>query len=303
MQGQWFFPWASQPRVLNCDWGWYLMELNNASYGAWWAGEALRQLAANDDDGLFADSLSVPSYLGAEQYSPHLPDVDAAFESAWANRIRDWMAYVKSRFGSRYALIPNVGAWVTTRDPTDYSGADGVMIEGFGEWSAGNPYDLGDWQLQMDRILSLTRLGKIIIAQPYTDGSVADRMFLLAGYLLVKGTHSFINLELDTDPEWWPEYEIPIGGYTGGIPASVSALYDSASGVYRRAYGNGLVLVNPGPSAHTVALGRTYYRATPIGGGFVPPSGSTTGWRVDYAAVTSVTLAAGQGAILLNNRP
>ena len=303
VQPGWFFPWAGQPRVLNCDWGWYLLELADPDYRAWWIGEALRQLAANDNDGLFADSLSVPNYLGYDHYQPTLPVIDAAFESAWAGRIRDWIAYVKGQFGSRYLLLPNVGNWVTTRETTDYSGADGVMIEGFAEWDAGNPFDLADWQLQMDRILGLTRLGKILILQPYTDGSVADRTFLLASYLLVKGTRSYINLDTGLHPEWWPEYEIPIGGYMGGIPASINALYDSAAGVYRRAYTNGQVLVNPGGASRTVTLGGTYYLATPVGGGDVPADGDISAWRVDYTAVTSVTLEPGRGAMLLNSRP
>ena len=303
VQPAWFFPWAGQARVLNCDWGWYLMELSDASYRSWWSGEVLRQLAANDNDGLFADSLSVPNYLGYDHYSPPLPGIDTAFEAAWAARIHDWIAYVKGQFGDRYRFLPNVGNWVTTRETTDYSGADGVMIEGFAEWDAGSPFDLADWQLQMDRILGLTRLGKTFILQPYTDGSVADRVFLLSNYLLVKGTRSYINLDTGLNPEWWPEYGIPIGRYAGEIPAEVSALYDNAAGVYRRAYTNGQVLVNPGTTARDVALGGTYYLATPVGGGDVPPDGDISSWRVDYTAVTSVTLEPTHGAILLNSRP
>ncbi len=56
-------------------------------------------------------------------------------------------------------------------------------------------------------------------------------------------------------------------------------------------------------TSRTVALGGTYYLATPVGGGDVPADGDISGWRVDYTAVTSVTLGLGRGAILLNNRP
>jgi hypothetical protein len=303
VQPGWFFPWAGQPRVLNCDWGWYLMEISDAAYRSWWIGEVLRQLAANDNDGLFADSLSVPNYLGYDHYQPSLPAINVTFETAWAARIQDWIAYVKGQFGSRYLLIPNVGNWVTTRETTDYRGADGVMIEGFAEWDAGSPFDLTDWQLQMERILGLTRLGKILILQPYTDGATTDRMFLLANYLLVKGTRSFINLDTGLHPEWWPEYGIPIGSYTSGIPAEISVLYDSAAGIYRRPYTNGQVLVNPSTASRTVALGGTYYLATPVGGGGVPADGDISAWRVDYTAVTSVTLEPGRGAVLLNALP
>lgn len=300
VQPAWFFSWAGQPRVYMCDWGWYLMNLDDASYRAWWIGEVKRQLAANDDDGLFADSLSVPNYLGGGSYSPALPNYNPAFEAAWSLRIHDWITFVKSQLG-QYKLIPNVGSWVTTRDATDYSGVDGVMIEGFGEWGAGDPYELADWQLQMNRILGLTRGDKIVIAQAYTDGSVADRLFLLASYLLIKGAHSYVNLDIGMEPEWWPEYEIPVGSYEGSIPANVSDLYYGPWSVYRRSYHNALVLVNPGTTARAISLGQTYYRANPVGGGMVPEGGVPLGWRVDYAPVNQLTLAPHQGAILLKN--
>lgn len=303
IQPAWFFPWAGQPRVFNCDWGWYLMDISDPSYRAWWSGEVLRQLAANDDDGLFADSLSVPNYLGYDHYVPALPGIDTGFESAWATRIEGWIAYVKAQFGARYMLIPNAGNWVTSRETTDYSGADGVMIEGFAEWEPGWPYDLSDWQLQMNRILALTQQGKILILQPYTDGTTADRMFLLSNYLLVKGTRSYLNMDTGLDPEWWPEYGIPIGSYAGSISADVAAFYDAASGVYRRIYSNGLALVNPTASTRTVSLGGTYYLATPVGGGDVPADGDISAWRVDYTAVTSVTLGPARGAVLLTSQP
>lgn len=299
----WFFPWTGLPRVYLCDWGWYLMELSDPGYRAWWSGETLRQLAANDDDGLFADSLSVPNYLGAANYAPPLPDYDPAFETAWAGRIRDWIAFVKGQFQNRYALIANAGSWVTTRDPTDYSGADGVMIEGFGEWGPGERFDIGDWQLQMNRILSLARRGKVIIAQSYTDESIQDRLYLLSNYLLVKGARSYLNLDVDLDPEWWPEYEIPIGSYTHGIPADIGQLYDDTADVYRRDYTQGMVLVNPGDTRRTVLLDGTHYLAQPSGGGVIPPDGIPPGWRVDYLPVTRITLEPGHGAVLLTGRP
>jgi hypothetical protein len=87
-----------------------------------------------------------------------LPDVDASFEAAWAMRIEDWLTYVKAQFGSHYALIPNIGSWVTTRDSTGYSAANGGMVDGFAEWDANTPFDLAGWQFQMNRILGLARL-------------------------------------------------------------------------------------------------------------------------------------------------
>ena len=115
LRDEWFYtlPGSGQPQVLNCDWGWYLMDLSNSAWRTFWQGEALRQMGANDDDGIFLDSLSVPNYLGADHYVPSLPDVDAPFEAAWAQRIDDWLAWLQTQPLGAYAILPNAGAWIT----------------------------------------------------------------------------------------------------------------------------------------------------------------------------------------------
>ena len=194
--------------------------------------------------------------------------------------------------------MPNVGFWVTGRDGTDYSGVDGVMIEGFGYdvWSA---FGASDWALQLNRVLGLINQGKALIGQAYHTEAAATRLFTLATYLLIKGDHTYVNLDTGLDPEWWPEYGIPIGAPTTVPPANIGALLD-ASGVYARAYSNGLVLVNPGTTTRIVSLGRAYQLAQPSGGGTVPSSGVLPAdWTVAYTTVTSVTLAPGSAAVLV----
>lgn len=299
VQDSWFFPYAGASRVLQCTWGWYLMELDDPGWRSYWINEVLRQLAANENDGLFADSFSVPNYLGASSFEPDLPAYAPAFEADWARRIEDFIDYVQAQFAGQYDFIPNVGYWVTGRNPTDYSNVDGVMIEGFSEWGPGNPFALSDWKLQMNRILGLTNQGKVLLLQSYVDATdVDDRIFVLANYLLVKGVHSFINMDLGLAPEWFPEYEIPIGSPVDPLPTDIDGFLDP-SGLDRRDYTNGLVLVNPDTVTHTLDLGGTYYLATPSGGGFVPDDGDTSAWTVSYTPVNSVTLTPHRGAILL----
>jgi hypothetical protein len=298
VQPEWFFSYGGSPRVYQCDWGWYLMELDNPAWRQWWSNEVIRQLVANDDDGLFADSVSVPNYMGGASFNPPLPDYDPAFEAEWTGRLDGWMDYVRSQFGSRYVLIPNAGNWVNGRDATDYSRADGVMIEGFG-YDTWSDFSADDWRLQMSRTLGLVQQGKIILAQSYYADTPAQRLFTLGSYLLVKGTRTYTILDIAMEPEWWPEYEIPLGAYVGGIPTSMDALYDGS--VYRRQYANGFVLVNPGASAATVNLGGTYSLAQPTGGGVIPDDGQTPpSWgTVTYTPVTQVTLGPGTAAILV----
>lgn len=89
----------------------------------------------------------------------------------------------------------------------------------------------------------------------------------------------------------------------GDIPAEIGVLYDRAAGVYLRAYPNGSAPVNPGERPRPVALERTCYLVMPVGSEDVAADGALFAWRVDYTAVTSVTLRPGRGAVLLNRRP
>lgn len=305
----WLYHWpeGSATRVLNCDWGWYLAELDDPGWRAYWQETVLRQVQANDADGVFMDSLSVPNFLGADHYTPPLPDIDEPFESAWSARIADWLSWLQQQpLGETY-IVPNVGSWITTRDQTDYSAADGVMVEGFAIELDASPYALEDWILQMNRILGLTAQGKAIIGQTYATGA-QERMFALGCYLLIKGDRTYLNVELGEEPEWWPEYDIAIGAPVEDAGTDIANLYDSAARVYRRDFENGFVLVNPtNPWDGTgitvqVDLGGTYYLAQTSGGGEVPASGVPTG-SVSYQPVSSVTLPPYSAAVLLTSRP
>jgi len=303
---EWFFEWEGQ-RVFLCDWGWYVMDLSSPSWREYWAAEVLRQLQTNAADGVFVDSLFPPNYYGGDKFTPGLPGADETFEAAWSSQIEDFIAFGQAGELSEYHFIPNVGAWVTGRDNTDYSGADGVMVEGFGRWSEGEYFSAGegDWQMQMDRILHMVDLDKIILLQQYVKkDDTGDRLFLLGSYLLVKGDHTYLNLEFSAKPEWFPEYEIPIGTPVGGAPRSISSLWRSGWGVYARSYTNGLVLVNPSDQSQEIVFPKAYYQAFPYGGGIVPADGDTSDdWVVWYVPVTRITLLPNQGAVLLMEEP
>jgi hypothetical protein len=299
VQDEWFAHWpeASTTRVLNCDWGWWLMAIDDPGWRAYWQGEVLRQLQTNDNDGVFMDSLSVPNYLGADRYTPTLPPIDASFEADWSARIDAWLTWLQTQPVGAYAIVPNVGNCVTTRDPTAYAAVDGAMIEGFAMWGEDSPFAADDWRLQMNRTLGLIGQGKIVIAQVY-PGNGRERLFALGSYLLIKGDHTYLNLEVSMEPEWWPEYEIDIGR---PLQEPVTDIDELASGdVYRRDYTGGLVLVNPaadGP-AITVELGGEFRRVLPSGGGVVPEDGVPTG-VLNYETVSSVSLPANSAAVLL----
>lgn len=301
-QDQWFFKYNAS-RVFSCSNGHYVMELNDPGWRAWWSTQVISQLIDNENDALFADSYSVPNYFGGSDFNPPLPDSDSTFEQQWADREHAFTDYIRSRFAGRWLWLPNIGAWITSRDPSDYSNLDGAMIEAFAEWGGGSYFDESDWILQLNRVLTLIRADKIIIGQTYPiETDVHERLFVLGTYLLIKGAHTYINLDTAMEPEWFPEYAIDLGAPLDALPADIAAYLDPVWQVYVRHYTHGLVLVNPTDTAHAISLGGTYYRADPIGGGAVPEDGAAPG-SLNYAEVTALDLGSHQAIIVLNQRP
>jgi hypothetical protein len=303
VQPNWFFHWNGQPRVYGCDFGWYLMELNDPGWRAWWSAQVIHQLQDNEDDGIFADSYSIPNY--GFNWSPSLPVVDAGFESSWERREHAFTDYMRARFGGRWKWLPNIGAYITTRDPSDYSNVDGAMIEQFAEYGGGSYLAENDWQLQMNRVLKLARLDKIILAQTYPDGSnINERMFDLGTYLLIKGRYTYVNLlSFGLNVQWLPEYAIDLGAPLDPLPADISAYFNHKWNVYVRHYEKGMVLVNPAAKrSGGFALGRTYYKVIPSGGGAVGADGTAPG-SLAYVAVNQANVCANCSVVLLNERP
>ena len=149
----------------------------------------------------------------------------------------------------------------------------------------------------------MIKANKILIGQTYPDPTdVNERLFVLGTYLLVKGKYTYLNLDIDQEPEWFPEYAIDLGAPIDPLPDDIATYLDPMWQVYVRHYAKGLVLVNPTDTSQSIDLGGAYYRANPSGGGDVPADGTPPG-SISYTTVTSISLSANQAAILLNARP
>jgi Hypothetical glycosyl hydrolase family 15 len=292
----WFWHQSGR-RVLNSQSNWYVMN-PDSRWRSYWASRVLYEASLLGDDGVFADSLSVPQYLGADNFSP--PFQYFVGEGAWTARVNRFMRYEESRLRGRLWFIPNAGSWITTRDRTNYSIPDGVMIEGFAEGGPSDFYALGDWQLEMNRVLGLVRGGRVILAQSYLGPSdMTARGFVLGSYLLVKGTHTFLNMWIGAEPQWFPEYGVDLGAPLAPPPANIEALRQP-DGLYVRAYARGLVAVNPGSQAARLALATPMELVRPVGGGGLNGAASTSGWGLRRKPVRgSVTVPAHGGLVLL----
>lgn len=287
-------------RVRNKVYDWYLMN-PDSGWRSYWAHRVIYEAGLLGDDGVFADSLSVPQYLGADNFSPPLHYFVG--ERAWMRRIDRFMRYEERRLHGRLWFIPNAGSWITTRDHTDYAIPDGVMIEGFAEPGSGQWYATSDWRLQMNRALSLARRGHIIIAQAYPGATdVQSRMFALGSYLLTKGIHSFVNLDIGIAAQWFPEYGVNLGPAVTPLPSRIGALR-TKTGVYVRRFKRGLVVVNPHGAAAKYSFTGALWRVTPHGGGALPANAHTRGWRLDRQEVRgSVTLGPHTADVLVSER-
>jgi hypothetical protein len=137
-----------------------------------------------------------------------------------------------------------------------------------------------------------------MILQNYlaTPSDVATRMYYLGNYLLVKGHHTYLDYFASGPLEWYPEWSIDLGAPTTEGTTDVTTL--ASSGVYRRDFAKGSVLVNPTSSSVTVDLGGSYQQVVPSGGGAVDTTGATPG-AVMMQPVTSVTVGATTAAIVL----
>jgi Hypothetical glycosyl hydrolase family 15 len=289
----WFWH-AGGRRVLNRQSHWYVMNPDSGWRG-YWARRVRYEAGLLSDDGVFADSLSVPQYLGPDNFSP--PFQYFVGEAAWTGRVDRFMRYEERALRGRLWFIPNAGSWITTRDRTDYSIPDGVMIEGFAEDQPPDYYATSDWQLEMNRVLGLVRRSKVILAQSYLSaGDLVARGFVLGSYLLVKGSHTFLNMWIGAEPQWFPEYGVDLGPALAQPPASIAALR-LANGLYERRYTRGVVLVNPGTQARTIQPGRTVEVMRPYGGGGLNDRASTRGWGLRWQRTSSVTVPAHGGAI------
>lgn len=291
----WFWHQGGR-RVHQVQWNWYLMN-PDSGWRQYWAGRVRYEASLLSDDGVFADSLSVPQYLGADGFSPPLQYFVG--EAAWTARVDRFMRYEHDRLRGKLWFIPNAGSWITTRDRTDYSIPDGVMIEGFAEGDASSFYALRDWQLQMNRVLGLVRRNRTILAQSYLDPpDMTAREFVLGSYLLIKGSHTFLNMDIGSEPQWLPEYGVHLGAPLHKPVRDINELRQRG-GLYVRSFARGIVAVNPDSVASPLRLGSPARLVRAVGGGALDSTAGTRGWALREIPVHGTLTVPAHGAIVL----
>jgi hypothetical protein len=307
----WFWHNASSQRVTSNADGKLLMNISDSGFQQYWASSLATQVADGQYDAIFLDSAS-PALLQGEcgtarngsTADPRLAGTaarDTTFpelgNATWIAAWESWITSLSSALSSQgIPLIPNTSAFITGWDNTNYGLTPGIFAEGF----AGTGFALSDWQASTNELLSLAAADRIMILQNYLSATtdVATRLYYLGNYLLVKGHHTYLDYFASGPLEWYPEWKIDLGAPTTAMATDVSSL--ASSGVYRRDFVNGIVLVNPSGSSVNVALGGTYEQVVPAGGGAVDSAGDEPG-SLSMQSVASVTVGGRTAVILLRN--
>ncbi|MBS1819463.1 MAG: hypothetical protein JSU08_16140 [Acidobacteria bacterium] len=300
----WFWHNPDGKRVASNQDGKLLMNIADPGFRAYWKESIAKQVEAGDYDGVFLDSAS-PALLQWEARTPldrrllgtgvrfnRLPELG---NRTWIDVWHEWIADLDAALGRRgIPLIPNVGAFATSWDNTDYSLTAGVFCEGFLDPT----FDEQDWRSAANQTLSLVARDRIVILQNYLGkaDNVAKREYLLANYLLVKGRRTYLSYFATSTLDWYPEWNLDLGR----PKASATRVDDLAwQGVYRREYDRGMVLVNPSMRPVSLTVGDGFSRVVLSGGGAIGENG-VAGGTLTFTPTTHIQLAPRTAAVLVH---
>jgi endo-alpha-1,4-polygalactosaminidase (GH114 family) len=254
-------------------------DVGNRGFQRAWAGEVVHELKTQGWDGVFIDNVN-PTM----RYY-HDPSDVARYPSdkAYAAAVTSALAHIVPRVHAAGKLaMANIGSWPNYRATATrwLRYLDGAMDERFAKFTPapGRGYrSTAEWRVELSILQQVQRQGKwfIGITQSSDDDIRAER-FGWATMLLGSSGRATFALQNDANygvETWFSDYEAPIGQPLG-------AARRQRSGVQRRAFSRGLVLVNPTARPHAVSLGGRY---------------SGDGLR----SVTSATMAPHSGLVLV----
>jgi hypothetical protein len=237
----------------------YAPNYSSSAFRAWWITEATAWLAAGYK-GLFIDDVNMPLSL-SDSWSittPIDPNTNAPMTQAnWELYLVEFLEAVRAAFPAKE--IAHNALWYTNGG--DVSGDslfqrqiqaadwyneergddDGGITGGTGTFSLTNKLNMGD---------GVHGLSRNIIEQNL--GVNPTNYYPLACYFLnATGTDMFCP-GFSTPPDWPTIDYVALGAASG-------ARYRDASGLFRRDFANGIVLVNdPGASTKTITLSNPY---------------------------------------------
>jgi len=282
---EWYLLNSSGQRFTSRNYNWiWIADVGSGSYQQRWADNVLADIARGGWDGVFMDDAN-------PDMTWHY-DVDKmgkySTKTAWQAATRSALASIGARFRAAGKLvIPNFSS--SKQYPAvikDWmSLVDGGMNEQFVKWGTTTGADTYDppayWELQLQAMKDAEAAGKYYLG--ISHSTPTDRAAARYGYatalLAGQGRVQFALHTDYTNEHWFDEYDYAIGS-----PAAAETR--DTSGVHRRKFTNGIVLVNPTASAVKVDFGGRY-----TGSGLTNAPGTTL-----QARSAVVLTKAGDGA-------
>ncbi len=260
----------------------YAADVTSAAFRSDWIA-TLKASLAKGYRGAWIDDVNLALRFsdGTKSVTAYSPATKAVVtEDSWSAAVASFMAEIAAALPS-YELLHN-SIWYArpTRTADTYvkqemKAASVINLEGGFASDGGLTGGTGEWSVyaKMAFVDVVHSAGKwaVIDDFPSNDG---ERQYALACYLLVSNGSDGLGDAAMAPSTWWKGYDVHLG-------AAVSGRTRSATGVFRRQFQNGLVLMlEPGAASTTVTL----------------PGPYTT---IDGAEVTEVKLSAKQGAVLI----
>jgi len=245
-------------RLVNKDWGWYLMDIGNQAYRTSLANFIKDNLANNPVfDGVFLDDVwgSVSSDRFYREGTKETGVVPQVVINAWRENMRLLLNEVKTAIGGKLLII-NTGAF-----NTDYLAlSDGQMYEAFchANWQPNSDY-YSNWKQVLDKMIEASKSGEIYLAQSGIEKTAIDSettktarycysMFLLGAndnsYFYFTKTYRAVT--------YFPEWDVDLGNPIEDYHVRTE------TPLYEREYSKGLVIINPSAESVHISLGEKY---------------------------------------------
>ena len=252
----WFLLGPAGERLTFESFPWlFAADVGSASYQRRWADRVLASLREHPWDGVFVDDANPTLRHHVDPARVTRYPTDASYGEATGSalaaigpRIRD----------SGKLVIANFGSWSGYRAVADewLDSVSGAMEEQFAKFGTapdtGYVTD-GDWERQLGAIEAAESRGRrfLGIAHSANTDAAAARYGWATMLLAANGNSAFALHGDYTNETWFPEYDLEIGEPDGRRSRD-------RSGLHRRRFTDGLVLVNPTTGPLTADLGGRY---------------------------------------------
>jgi hypothetical protein len=245
-------------RLINKDWGWYLMDIGNQAYRNSLASSIKNSLANNPVfDGVFLDDVWGAATLGEfyREGTKELAVLPPHIIKYLHDNMKLLIIQIKMAIG-RKLLIINTGAF-----NTDYLAlSDGQMYEAFchANWQPYGEY-YPEWRKMLHRMIIASASGKIYLVQSgVTKDATESQTIKTARYcysmfLLGANSNSFFYFSKNyRGVTYFPEWDVDIGSPIEDYHAR------AGTPLYEREYSKGLVVINPSSESVQINFGTKY---------------------------------------------